>query len=544
MMYICDFIAKYLKKRGVKQVFGTPGSDTINLINAFSDQGINYVLTHHENTAAYMASTYGEITGVPGVVIVTKGPGITNLASGIASAHLDRRPIIVFSAIIDPELLSKNPHQEVPLVAFGGLITKLSEEITSANVTTLLDKAYNVAIDPRPGAVYLPISPVQAIAEIDIDDSEIDGIITSTNKSRAIDKKSLDKANDLITASKKPIIVAGVGSVASKISDELLSFIHKINAPACVTLQAVGNIPCNDALYLGMYGWFGTPIDEMLKEADLIITVGLDGWDIIRPYKSKVPIISIDDADVNDRTFQPVSVGLKGNMAETLNSLQNLLGERGTDLGWLKKARDCFDKIHNFELGISSEYRESSGIAPQAVYKEIRKVVPEETIIAADAGAHKSLASQAWLTNLPLKYFVSNGLSPMGFSLGAAMGAKMALPKAPVISFVGDGGFLMYAGELATWKRLDIAMIQVIMVDNGLTQVKSKQLKKGYNTESTSFEKIDYKKIVESFGIDAIEAHSVPELVDGIKKALKLDKPVSIIVKLDGSEYLRMPSAV
>ena len=543
-MYICDFIAKYLKKRGVKQVFGTPGSDTINLINAFSDQGINYVLTHHENTAAYMASTYGEITGVPGVVIVTKGPGITNLASGIASAHLDRRPIIVFSAIIDPELLSKNPHQEVPLVAFGGLITKLSEEITSANVTTLLDRAYNVAIDPRPGAVYLPISPVQAIAEIDIDDSEIDGIITSTNKSRAIDKKSLDKANDLITASKKPIIVAGVGSVASKISDELLSFIHKINAPACVTLQAVGNIPCNDALYLGMYGWFGTPIDEMLKEADLIITVGLDGWDIIRPYKSKVPIISIDDADVNDRTFQPVSVGLKGNMAETLNSLQNLLGERETDLGWLKKARDCFDKIHNFELGISSEYRESSGIAPQAVYKEIRKVVPEETIIAADAGAHKSLASQAWLTNLPLKYFVSNGLSPMGFSLGAAMGAKMALPKAPVISFVGDGGFLMYAGELATWKRLDIAMIQVIMVDNGLTQVKSKQLKKGYNTESTSFEKIDYRKIVESFGIDAIEAHSVPELVDGIKKALKLDKPVSIIVKLDGSEYLRMPSAV
>ena len=543
-MYTCDFIAKYLKRRGVKQVFGTPGSDTINLINAFSDQGINYVLTHHENTAAYMASTYGEITGVPGVVIVTKGPGITNLASGIASAHLDRRPIMVFSAIIDPELLSKNPHQEVPLVAFGGLITKLSEEITSANVTTLLDRAYNVAIDPRPGAVYLPISPVQAIAEIDIDDSEIDGIITSTNKSRTIDKKSLDKANDLITASIKPIVVAGVGSVASKISDELLSFIHKINAPACVTLQAVGNIPCNDALYLGMYGWFGNPIDEMLKEADLIITVGLDGWDIIRPYKSKVPIISIDDADVNDRTFQPVSVGLKGNMAEALRSLQNLLGKRETDLDWLKKARDCFDKIHNFELGISSEYRESSGIAPQAVYKEIRKVVPEDTIIAADAGAHKSLASQAWLTNLPLKYFVSNGLSPMGFSLGAAMGAKMALPKAPVISFVGDGGFLMYAGELATWKRLDIAMIQVIMVDNGLTQVKSKQLKKGYNTESTSFEKIDYKKIVESFGIDAIEAHNVPELVNGIKKALKLDKPVSIIVKLDGSEYLRMPSAV
>ena len=543
-MYTCDFIAKYLKKRGVKQVFGTPGSDTINLINAFSDQGINYVLTHHENTAAYMASTYGEITGIPGIVIVTKGPGITNLASGIASAHLDRRPIIVFSAIIDPELLSKNPHQEVPLVAFGGLITKLSEELTATNATTLLDRAYNVAIDPRPGAVYLPISPVQAVSEIELDDSEIDEIITSTNRSITLDKKFTDEAIDLINASKKPIVVAGVGSVASKISNELLTFIHKINAPACVTLQAVGNIPCNDSLYLGMYGWFGTPIDELLKEADLIITVGLDGWDIIRPYKSKVPIISIDDTDVNDRTFQPVSVGLKGNMANTLDSLQNLSEERGTDLDWLEKARACFEKIHNFELAISSEYKESSGIAPQAVYKEIRKVVPENTIIAADAGAHKSLASQAWLTNLPLKYFVSNGLSPMGFSLGAAMGAKLAAPSLPVISFVGDGGFLMYAGELATWKRLNIPMIQVIMVDNSLTQVKSKQLKKGYNTESTSFEKIEYKRIVESFGIDAIEVYNVAELVDGIKTALQLNKPVSIIVNLDGSEYLRMPSAV
>ena len=385
---------------------------------------------------------------------------------------------------------------------------------------------------------------MQAITEIDIDDSEIDRIITSTNKLITVDKKSINKAIDLINASKKPIMVAGVGSVASKISNELLLFMHKIDSPACVTLQAVGNLPCNDTLYLGMYGWFGTPIDEMLKEADLIITVGLDGWDIIRPYKSEVPIISIDDADVNDRTFQPVSVGLKGNMAETLRSLQNLLEERETDSDWLEKAKDCFEKIHNFELGISSEYKESSGIAPQAVYKEIRKVVPEETIIAADAGAHKSLASQAWLTNLPLKYFVSNGLSPMGFSLGAAMGAKLALPSAPVISFVGDGGFLMYAGELATWRRLNIAMIQVIMVDNGLTQVKSKQLKKGYNTESTSFEKIEYKKIVESFGIDAIEADNVSELVQGIKMALQLNKPVSIIVNLDGSEYLRMPSAV
>ena len=543
-MQTCQYIAKYLKKRGVKQVFGTPGSDTINLINAFSNEGISYVLTHHENTAAYMASTYGELTGIPGVVIVTKGPGVTNLASGIASAFLDRRPIIVFSAILDPELLARNPHQEVSLVEFGGLIAKLSEEVTSENVIELIDRAYNQAIGPRPGAVYLPISPVQSVKEINTVKKEIDILITENDANKNIPSNELDNAIELINNSKRPIVVAGVGVVGSRASSELLTFINKIKSPICVTLQAVGVVPCDDELYIGMYGWFGTPIDNMLKKSDLIITVGLDGWDIIRPFKSEVPIISVDSFDANDRTFQPVTIGVEADISYALEVLTNKIEGGSTDHNWLIEAKECFEKIQNYELGISKDYNEANGIAPQAVYKEIRKIVPKNTIIAADAGAHKSLASQAWLTNLPLTYFVSNGLSPMGFSLGAAMGAKFASPESPVISFVGDGGFLMYAGELATWKRLDLSMIQIIMVDNGLTQVKSKQVKSGYNTESTSFDQVDYKNIVQSFGIEAFEVNNIKQLKDSITSALQLDKPVSIIINLDGSEYLRMPSAV
>ena len=543
-MQTCQYIAKYLKKRGVKQVFGTPGSDTINLINAFSNEGISYVLTHHENTAAYMASTYGELTGIPGVVIVTKGPGVTNLASGIASAFLDRRPIIVFSAILDPELLARNPHQEVSLVEFGGLIAKLSEEVTSENVIELIDRAYNQAIGPRPGAVYLPISPVQSVKEINTVKKEIDILITENDANKNIPSNELDNAIELINNSKRPMVVAGVGVVGSRASSELLTFINKIKSPICVTLQAVGVVPCDDELYIGMYGWFGTPIDNMLKKSDLIITVGLDGWDIIRPFKSEVPIISVDSFDANDRTFQPVTIGVEADISYALEVLTNKIEGGSTDHNWLIEAKECFEKIQNYELGISKEYNEANGIAPQAVYKEIRKIVPKNTIITADAGAHKSLASQAWLTNLPLTYFVSNGLSPMGFSLGAAMGAKFASPESPVISFVGDGGFLMYAGELATWKRLDLSMIQIIMVDNGLTQVKSKQVKSGYNTESTSFDQVDYKNIVQSFGIEAFEVNNIKQLKDSITSALQLDKPVSIIINLDGSEYLRMPSAV
>tara|TARA_Y100000590_G_scaffold459578_1_gene617030 strand:- start:18392 stop:20023 length:1632 start_codon:yes stop_codon:yes gene_type:complete len=543
-MLTCEFIAKYLSKRGVKQVFGTPGSDTINLINAFSDVGINYVLTHHENTAAFMASTYGEIAGVPGVVVVTKGPGVTNLASGISSAFLDRRPIIVFSAIIDPELLSRNPHQEVPLVEFGSLIAKLSEEITSENVAELIDRAYRTSISPRPGAVYLPISPVQAIKETNADEDEIDKLISVPSNESLPNTKKMQEAIDLINASTRPIVIIGVGVVGAKVSAEVSSFINTIQSPCCVTLQAVGQFSSENSLYLGMYGWFGTPIDNILTKADLLITIGLDGWDIIRPFKANVPIVSIDSIDSNDRTFQPVTIGLEGNMTHIIAHIEQNTNDSKRDKKWLEEASLCFNKIQDYELKVSESYDTNDGIAPQEVYKEIRKLVPKNTIITADAGAHKSLASQAWLSYDPLTYFVSNGLSPMGFSLGAALGAKIASPDSPVISFVGDGGFLMYAGELATWKRLGLPIIQVIMVDNALTQVRSKQVKKGYNTESTSFEDIDYVKIVDSFGINAVPVDNIAALKHAISDAIASEIPTSIVVSLDGSEYLRMPSAV
>jgi acetolactate synthase I/II/III large subunit len=543
-MLTCQYIAKFLKNRGVKQVFGTPGSDTINLINAFSEEGIRYILTHHENTAAYMASTYGEITGVPGVVIVTKGPGVTNITSGIAAAYLDRRPIIVFSAILDPELLARNPHQEVALVPFCGLISKLSEEITSENVVELIERAYSLSLESRPGAVYLPISPVQSVAEVNMSDDEAIEIINKKVSVKNIVVPDISVALELISKAKRPLTLVGVSVVGTNTSKEAVAFIEKLRSPACVTLQAVGQIPCDNKYYIGMYGWFGTPIDKMMKEADLIITVGLDGWDIIRPFKSEVPILSIDSVDANDRTFQPVTNGLVGDIGKILSSLCNGIKD-DRDLGWgVDEAHSCYDRIHNYELTVSKEHSEVNGIAPQDVYKEIRKITPKDTIITADAGSHKSLASQAWESYGPKGYFVSNGLSPMGFSIGAAMGAKLAEPDKVVISFVGDGGFLMYAGELATWARLNIPMIQVVMVDHSLTQVKSKQEKQGFNTEATSFQAIDYCAIARSMGIHGVSVNNKAALRKAVLDAIDKNIPTTIEVILDGDEYLRMPSAV
>jgi len=539
-MLTSKFVARFLRARGVKRIFGTPGSDTIVLIQALADEGIDYVLAHHENTAAYMAATYGELTGVPGVVIVTKGPGITNLASGIASAYYDRRPIIVISAIISPDILEKNPHQDVPLVAFGGLIAKLSVEMTHENAATLLPTAYRTAISPRPGAVYLPMSPLEAKAELSTPDAEAEAILATDIAPDKGELPDIADAVELVRNARRPIAVVGVGVVGTSTSAETVAALEALSMPACVTLQAVGQVPNDHPLYIGMYGWYGPPVEAMLKEADLIVTIGLDGWDIVKPFRANVPIVSFDSVDADDRTFQPVTIGHTGDLGAMLGVLAKD-GQGPRDWG-AAEAQACYARIRDYELGVSAEHTDKDGIAPQNVYRELRQLVPRDTIITADAGAHKSLASQAWEGYGPRSYFVSNGLSPMGFALGAAMGAKLAEPDRTVVTVVGDGGFLMYAGDLATMARLGLPMIQIVMVDNSLTQVKSRQLRAGFNTQATSFQSIDYGAVARSLGVESVRADSVASFRDAVKHALAANHPVTIETILDAAEYGRMPS--
>jgi acetolactate synthase I/II/III large subunit len=539
-MLTSKFVARFLRARGVDRIFGTPGSDTIDLIQALADEGVEYVLAHHENTAAFMAATYGELTGVPGVVIVTKGPGVTNLASGIAAAYFDRRPIIVISAIISPDILEKNPHQEVPLIAFGDLIAKMSAEMTHENAVTLLPTAYQTAISPRPGAVYIPMSPREAKAELAATDTDAEAIIAADIAPQKGTVPDMAAAAELVSKARRPVAVVGVGVAGTGTSAEVVDTLEALGMPACVTLQAVGQVPADHPLYIGMYGWYDPPVAAMFDEADLIVTIGLDGWDIVRPYRASVPIVSLDSVDANDRTFQPVTVGLTGDLGGMLRALaRDGQGERGWGTA---EARACYARIRDYELGVSAEHKDTGGIAPQNVYRELRQLVPRDTILTADAGAHKSLASQAWEGLGPRSFFVSNGLSPMGFSLGAAMGAKLADPDRTVITVVGDGGFLMYAGDLATWARLELPMIQIVMVDNSLTQVKSRQQRFGFNTQATSFQKIDYSAVVGSFGIETVRADSVASFREAVKHALAANRPITIETILDAGEYARMPS--
>ncbi len=539
-MLTSQFIARFVRARGVRRIFGHPGSDTIDLIQAMAEEDIEFVLTHHENTAAFMAAASGELTGVPGVVVVTKGPGVTNIASGLAAAHLDRRPIIVLSATVDREYLRTNPHQDVPLVALGGLMAKLSEELTGANAVELLPRAYRTAITPRPGSVYLPISPRQAVAPVGVPDAAVEQAIAAEVRPVPGETPDVSAAAALVARSARPLAVVGVGVAGADASADVVRGLEALGAPACVTLQAVGQVPCDHPLYLGMYGWHGTPVKRMIDTADLILTLGLDGWDIVTPYRAGVPIVSLDSVDANDRTFQPVTVGLTGDLGQMVRAL----AARGRGpRGWgVAEAQACYREIRERELGVSAEHAEADGVPPQRVYSELRALTPRDTILTADAGSHKSMAAQAWPAYGPRSFIVSNGLSPMGFALGAAMGAKLAQPERTVVTVVGDGGFLMYAGELATWARLGLPMLQIVMVDHSLTQVKTQQERRGFGTAATSFRPVNFGDLARSFGIEAVRAENTAAFRAAVVRGLAAQRPIVIETILDAREYRRVPT--
>ncbi|MCC7106413.1 MAG: thiamine pyrophosphate-binding protein [Chloroflexi bacterium] len=537
-----EFIARFLSAQGVRRAFGHPGSDTIDLIAAMGTAGIQFTLTHHENTAAYMAAANGSLTGVPGVVVVTKGPGVTNVASGITAAHLDRRPLIVFSAMVDPSKLANNPHQDIPLVRFCSPISKLSAEVNSGNAVELMPRAYQTAISQRPGSVFLPISPEQVSRPLAASEADAEAAIAARVRPTPLDLPDVSAAAELLSQAKRPIAVVGVGVCNADASADLVAMLEAVGVPACVTLQAVGQVPADHPLYIGMFGWHDAPITRMIEDADLIVTVGLDGWDIVHHFRAHVPIVSLDTTDANDRAFQPVTIGLEGDLRRMLRLLAELGG--GAREWGVAEARTCYREVREHELGISGEHHDEAGIAPQQAMSILREVTPRHTIFTADAGAHKSMACQAWPSYSPNSFIVSNGLSPMGVALGAALGSKLACPDRPVVCMVGDGGFLMYAGELATWARLGLPMVQVVMVDNALSQIKNRQQARGYDTSPTTFQEIDYVGLARSFGIEAVRVDNPSDYRDAVVTGLAANKPYLIAACLDGAEYLRVPSAV
>ena len=537
-MNTATFVGRFLAARGVRHAFGHPGSDVMDLIDGLEAAGIDFVLTHHENTAAFMANAVGMLTGLPGITVATKGPGATNITSGVAAAYLDRAPHLCFTAHIDETTRATYVHQHLPVVDLYRPITKLAAELTADNAAELLPRAFRTAISGLPGSAYLPISARQQTSALPFSDQELTAIIEAPIEPEPQRVPDLSAAVETVRAAKRLVVVVGPGFNHVDGHDALLEAIEALGAPACVTPGAIGQVPADHPLYAGMYGWYDAPLQRLLQEADVVLTVGLDGWDILTPYRGGAKIVSLASVAASDPTFQPVAHALEGDLRAMLHVMATHgRGEREWGTEQAAAVRQEIDR----NLQVTPEHDESDGIPPQVVITALRAAAPRKTIFTCDVGAHKSLACQAWKAYAPRTFLVTNGLSPMGFGLASAMAAKLVHPDRPVVSVIGDGGLLMYGGELATWARLGLPLTLVVMVDGSLTQIQRRQERKGYSTRSTTFQRVDYSAMARAFGIDALKAERTAELCQAVERALQAERPVLIEAVLDVQEYRRIP---
>ena len=536
-----EIVIECLKEQGVDTVFGYPGGTILNVYDALykHQDEIFHILTSHEQGAAHAADGYARATGKVGVCMATSGPGATNLVTGIATAFMDSIPMVAITANVNLPLLGKDSFQEVDIAGVTMPITKHGFIVKDVNdLASTIRKAFKIAKSGRPGPVLVDIT------------KDVTANMCEFEKKApaAVEKKSrftedeIKKAIELIQNAKKPFIYVGGGAVASEAYEEVRTFAKKIQAPVCDTLMAKGVFDGYDDLYTGMIGMHGTKTSNFgVSQCDLLITMGARFSDRVvgNPKKfatdAKILHIDIDAAEI-DKNIK-TDADLVGDLKEVLTILNSRLDQQD-HTEWVNYIKELKEKY-------PLKYEDSALSCPY-IMEQIDKVTKGEAIITTDVGQHQMWASQFYHYTKPRTFLSSGGSGTMGYGLGACIGAKMGRPDKICINIGGDGCFRMNMNELATASRYNIPIIQVIINNHVLGMVRQWQTlfyDKRYS-QTVLNDKVDFCKVAEGLGCEAILVTKKEEVAPAIEKAISLGKPVVIncIIPEDDKVFPMVPA--
>ena len=525
-----EIVIECLKEQGVDTVFGYPGGTILNVYDALykhSDE-IHHILTSHEQGAAHAADGYARATGKVGVCMATSGPGATNLVTGIATAYMDSIPVVAITANVNLPALGKDSFQEVDIAGVVMPITKHSyivKDVTKLAET--LRKAFHIAQSGRPGPVLVDITKDVTANTCEFTPKAPEPVEKKVKYSEA----DIEAAIDLIEKAERPFLYVGGGIILSGASEELAAFAKKVDAPVCDTLLGKGAFNGRDAAYTGMIGMHGTKASNLgVSECDLLIALGARFSDRVvgNPQKfaekAKVLHIDIDAAEINKNIRTDVSV--VGDLKEVLQILnRRLTGKKHPE--WLARIAELKEKY-------PLTYDKSTLTCPYII-EEIDRVTEGKAIITTDVGQHQMWAAQYYKYTEPRTFLSSGGLGTMGYGLGACIGAKTGRPDKICINIAGDGCFRMNLNELATASRYNIPIIQVVINNHVLGMVRQWQtLFYGQRYSQTILQdKVDFCKVAEGLGCEAILVTKKEEVAPAIEKALTLGKPVVLNCIID-----------
>ncbi len=539
-MKASDLFVRCLEVEGVERIFGVPGEENADFLLSLQDSRIPFVLTRHEQGAAFMADVHGRLTGEAGVCLGTLGPGAANLVTGVADADMDRAPLVVITGQADSRRRHKESHQNMDVVGLFEPITKWTWSIRNPdNVPEVVRKAFKLATTEKPGACHIELC--EDIAKLDASTRPI----PPQRVRRAVpDDKIVDRAAAAIREARRPIVLAGNGAIRRRAAKQLRIFAEHTGIGVVSTFMGKGSVSRDDPRCLFTIGLQSRDLVACaIEAADLVITLGYDMVEyhprLWNPQSDK-RIVHIDflPAEV-DHHYAP-DVEVVGDLAHTLWMLNERLATRSGGPLFELPAQSAVreEMLRDFAALADDDAR--GALKPQKVLWDVRQVMGPADILLSDVGAHKMWIARYYQCDEPNTCLISNGFCSMGFAFPGAISAKLVHPERKVLAICGDGGFLMNVQEMETAVRLGTNVVVMVWEDGGYGLISWKQETEFGRHTALSFGNPDFGKLAEAFGWQGVRVERSADLRPALEKAFAASGPVLMTLPIDYRENLKL----
>jgi len=526
-------MAKYFAQARIPYIFGYPGDPNIELMEQCRREGLEFILACREGTAAFMADAFGQMTGLPGVCISTLGPGSTSLVNGVATAYLDRTPMIAISGQMSTKLEPLFTHQYVDQGRLFASISKWATHIVPEAAGSIMRKAFRTATAERPGPVHITTAANVLAADATDDEIRLPPLAAADEVSESFTAFGrTSRPATLLDRSRRPLILVGMSAVRAGCGPALLALTEKLGCPVVVSPKAKGIFPEDHPYFAGTIDMAcNKKVWSLLASADLILAVGFDAVELIKPWQLSVPVVHIDSTPNTDQVY-PADVEFVGAIPVILETFRAAGhgNPRWSEAEVRKHRTELFDEYYSGRV--------AGKLNPSDVVDTVRQALPATTIATTDVGSHKLLVGQGWRTHEPHTLLMTNGLSSMGFSLPGAITAKLLHRDRPVVCFTGDGGFAMVQSELKVAASLKLGVLVIVFCDNSLHRIELKQMVKKYPSFGTRFEPSDIVKLAEAMGCDGEHADTPAALAAIVAKGTNLTRPLVVEARIDPTQYV------
>lgn len=544
-----EALLEALAAEGVDTIFGYPGGQIMPVYDKLYDYAdrLRHILVRHEQGAIHAAQGYARVTGRPGVVIVTSGPGATNVITGVADAMTDSTPVVVISGQVASGALGTDAFQEADIIGLTSPITKWNYQIRRAeDVAWAVSRAFYIASTGRLGPVVLDFTK-DAQVGMTVFEFKKCSFIRSYVPELPVPMEAVAKAAELIDKAEKPMVVYGQGVILGRAEKALAEFIEKGDIPAASTLLGLAALPSSSRLYQGMIGMHGNVAPNIkTNECDVLIAIGMRFDDRVTgtldKYAKQAKVIHIDIDASEIGKIVPVEVGINANAAEVLPVLTSMIREKRHE-AWVASFSDCAEVERN--KVIDRELHPAEGhIRMGEVIDKVSEVTGSGAVIVTDVGQNQMMAARYSRFTRTRSFISSGGLGTMGFGLPAAIGAKTGAPERPVCLFVGDGGIQMTIEELGTVMQEGTGVKVVILNNNWLGNVRQwQELFFGGRYSATRMLNPDYMLIAKAYGIDAEVVAERGDLDAAVRRMFADDRPYILDVRVieDGNVMPMIP---